>query len=324
MCFSFCLTPSIVGRCNRRNVRQICRQILGLFWLSRKQKTGTDLGLPEFPMCTCKHLPAITARVRFPFPDPRMLSASRRLPMSPKRRHLRKTSPVASLLRTGIIDVSSPLVEVERIKCFVDSLSGTISREDVTEIPKKKRRRTKPRTFRTRMDWQTRLDTLSPKKFRRRHGMCRELFDETLERVRPKLAMSQNHCFSEQEVPPEVSLSIALRFMAGGSHLDIADLHGVDERSVYRHFHRVVDAINETYDISVDVTDDDVVNELEAGFRANSMNQAVEGAIGAVDGLLIRMRCPTAKESSNARRFFCRKKHHALNLQVSMTLKPRF
>ena len=43
----------------------------------------------------------------------------------------------------------------------------------------------------------------------------------------------------------ETRVAIALRFCAGGSYLDLQDVHGVSKTSCYSCFHQVVDAIIE-------------------------------------------------------------------------------
>jgi hypothetical protein len=76
---------------------------------------------------------------------------------------------------------------------------------------------------RQRMDWGERVDSLSESQFRQRYRMDQVGFDDVLEKIRPAFPpMCAN---VPSQVPPELKLSMALRWMAGGSYLDIADLH---------------------------------------------------------------------------------------------------
>ena len=45
-------------------------------------------------------------------------------------------------------------------------------------------------------------------------------------------------------LPPEMRLSIALRYFAGGDPYDIMLVHGVSHAEIYRSVWKVVDAVN--------------------------------------------------------------------------------
>jgi hypothetical protein len=128
-------------------------------------------------------------------------------------------------------------------------------------------------------------------------------------------------------IAAEVRLAVALRWLAGGNVNDIHRLHHVSKPEMYKSLWRVVDAVNAKYSLSFPA-DDDLAGfrDLERGFRAKSTNQIVEGCVGAVDGLLVKMRCPIwPSEDQNPRRFWCsRKNMYALNVQAVCDSARRF
>ena len=73
-------------------------------------------------------------------------------------------------------------------------------------------------------------------------------------------------------IAAELRLAICLRYLAGGSYLDIAFLFGVALRSVYRVTWEVIDAINKNFDFPWMIGN--VINE--AKFLA-SLPSIVEG-----------------------------------------------
>eukprot|EP00466_Bigelowiella_natans_P019495 jgi/Bigna1/82035/fgenesh1_pg.87_\ len=196
--------------------------------------------------------------------------------------------------------------------------------EHVDCLKNEKRRKPKPKSHATRLDWIKRIDRLSPMAFRRRCRMPSELFHKTCDDAGPRLEKCKRHSSSEDHIPTELSLSMTLRLPAGGSHLDTADLHGVAERSVHCNFWRTLDAMNECCKIGFDPSNETQVRELEAGFGGLSTNQAIKGCMRAMDGLSVKMRRPSDKETPHVKRFHCRKNCHALNLQAVCDSDCRF
>ena len=70
---------------------------------------------------------------------------------------------------------------------------------------------------------------LSSSEFKRRYRMDEVTFDSIVMKIREdvKDTHTGNLRSHNGEISPEIKLSMALRFLAGGSYLDIADLHGV-------------------------------------------------------------------------------------------------
>ena len=61
---------------------------------------------------------------------------------------------------------------------------------------------------------------------------------------------------SNDGIPSETKLSVALRFFAGGDPLDIMVTHGISQTSVYRCVWAVVDAVNATPSLAIEFPSD--------------------------------------------------------------------
>jgi hypothetical protein len=69
--------------------------------------------------------------------------------------------------------------------------------------------------------------------------MHKDAFAGLVEKLRPLLTVERSDA-----VPVELQLSIFLRMAAGGSHYDVADMHGFNETHCYELFDRVTLALD--------------------------------------------------------------------------------
>eukprot|EP00656_Telonema_subtile_P038951 TRINITY_DN4410_c0_g1_i4.p1 TRINITY_DN4410_c0_g1~~TRINITY_DN4410_c0_g1_i4.p1 ORF type:complete len:183 (-),score=34.49 TRINITY_DN4410_c0_g1_i4:69-617(-) len=98
-----------------------------------------------------------------------------------------------------------------------------------------------PRDFehskhRVRMDWDARVKSLSDREFQRTYRLSKKLFEEVLAAIRPTLTRPSSkkaRIDLHGPVLPELQLSMTLRFLAGGSYLDIYQMHGVGASTMY-------------------------------------------------------------------------------------------
>jgi hypothetical protein len=111
--------------------------------------------------------------------------------------------------------------------------------------------------------------------------------------------------------------------LAGGAPVDIADIHGVSVNSVYTSFWESIVTINQVLELSFDITDNHRMDELEAGF-ANKSGHVLRGFVGAIDGIAIKIRKPTAAESKNPMSYYNRKGFFAINVQAICDAERRF
>ena len=162
-----------------------------------------------------------------------------------------------------------------------------------------------PNKARRQMVWQERVASLSAKEFERRYRMDLEGFNQVLEKIRPAFGpMCEN---VPTQVPPELKLSMALRWMAGGSYLDIADLHGVDESTFYKHLWPTIEAIDAAYELPLLAMLDNVeagsLGPLIDAFDEKSAGM-IRGCFGALDGIAVKIEKP---DTADAASYYCRK-----------------
>jgi hypothetical protein len=120
-----------------------------------------------------------------------------------------------------------------------------------------------------------------------------------------------------------VQLSIALRFLAGGSYIDICRVHTVAYGSFYHVIHRVIKAITLEMGhlVSLDLQDDASLQAISEGFQRKS-NGVVRGCIGALDGICIQIRRPAACFGPS--KYYCRKGFYSMNVQALCDADRRF
>ena len=155
--------------------------------------------------------------------------------------------------------------------------------------------------------WPEVRDSISDYFFRKKYRMTKDEFELLCTRIKDKVGKQSfrpdsdctNHCISG-----ETRVAIGLRLLCGGSYLDlIGRAYGVRSLSaVYTHFHTFIKWIEDTFSFPlVDILrglesgDADAIHrlrEMSADFSADS-NGTFMGCIGAIDGLAIRIRCPS-------------------------------
>ncbi len=205
------------------------------------------------------------------------------------------------------------------------------------------------REWKQRLAWSKFSNSLSDKQFRRMFRMPRDCFDllcsriikavgesefksetylEMLEHAPGTTMMGRVYCMHKQYygglICGEIKLAITLRLMAGGSYLDLAALYVCGYTYVYSIFHYVTErwicnekviAI-ELYN-QIELEDESAMKEVATDFAQGSSKGIMYGCIGAIDGWLVKIKCPSKLEGvQNAGGFFSRKGYFALNVQV--------
>jgi hypothetical protein len=163
----------------------------------------------------------------------------------------------------------------------------------------------RPNRARHQMVWEERVASLSDSEFEQRYRLDLEGFNQVLEKIRP--ALGRVHENVPTQVAPELKLSMALRWMAGGSYLDIADLHGVEVSTFYKHLWTTIEAIDAAYELPLLAMLDNIeqgsLAPLIDGFDEKSAG-VIRGCFGAVDGLAVKIEKPDTVDASS---YYCRK-----------------
>jgi len=120
----------------------------------------------------------------------------------------------------------------------------------------------------------------------------------------------------------ELRLSMALRYLAGGSYLDIMYLHGVGKSAFYKHLWPTLGAIDKAlpeFSLETDVHNLERCRHLAAGF-ARKTDGHIRGAIAALDGIIFKVERPATvntKEVVNPNKFNCRKGFPGVSCQAA-------
>jgi hypothetical protein len=134
-----------------------------------------------------------------------------------------------------------------------------------------------PRSFehsrsRVRMDWEKRLASLTDAEFKRTYRMSKETFNMVLEKIRSEIeAVNPNKARGDLHgpVPAELVLSMTLRYLAGGSYLDIYQMHGVGRSTLFAAIPVVCKAIVATFPLSFPIDDEAALVLPEHGLIAD-------------------------------------------------------
>lgn len=125
---------------------------------------------------------------------------------------------------------------------------------------------------------------------------------------------------------PEVCIYCTLRYLAGGSYLDVSDIAGISQASFYRVVWKTITAIVHCSALRIRFpkTKEEVTAAV-AGFASVSTDGAIKNCAGVVDGYLLRIRVPSKKEVGNVRSFFSgHYQCYGVNIQAAADHHSRF
>ena len=187
-----------------------------------------------------------------------------------------------------------------------------------------------PNVRRDRLYVKQKIQSLSPRDFKRNYRLDKKSFYDLLSKIRSDIQTSGRGNTSAinssgDSIDPVIQLAIALRLLAGGSYLDISFGYNVGISTVYPIFWKVLKAIDRrVQNINFDFEDEDKLKQMESFFTQLSKG-AFPGTVLAGDGVVFRRTKPAAKEvDDNVRSFFVRKGFYGHSLQAFVDGKCRF
>lgn len=176
------------------------------------------------------------------------------------------------------------------------------------------------------MVWSDRLRVLSDNAFKRRYRMPKHTFAVLCADLAEPMA--EKHMELGQRLPRgvsiEVQVSAVVRWLAGGSYLDIVDIHGISHSVLYYCIDAFVLTVVEhpKYKIKYPIGDAEALEELSQGFARLDRTECFDGCVGALDGLIIPIRKPCLADCANPANYRNRKGMFAIIAQVFPSL-PR-
>lgn len=178
---------------------------------------------------------------------------------------------------------------------------------------------------RERRSWETYIrPMLGDKTFKDRFRMEHEDFMALVELLRSSLQRDvKMGALRNGAVPVEYQLAVTLRWLAGASIYEGMDGHVIARSTAYAIVHRVIDALNALPSLGCKWPVGVEAARTAEIFRGRSEHEVVKKALGAMDGLFVRLIKPTKRDHGASHNFFSgHKKGHGMNLQVGKEATP--
>ena len=142
----------------------------------------------------------------------------------------------------------------------------------------------------------TEMGELSDSVFKLMFRIDRPSFEYLASRLKNSLDRNELLATNSSGSPVTVTtrLAVTLRWLAGGSYLDICFGWGIGHSTFFSDrgvLWPTIEALNELFVIGVPIHDDDALQELSDGFARQS-NNILTGCIMAMDGIAIKTRAP--------------------------------
>jgi hypothetical protein len=105
----------------------------------------------------------------------------------------------------------------------------------------------------------------------------------------------------ERNISPVTKLAVTMRWLAGGSYLDICFAFGIAVGTFYKSdgvLWGTMEAINNALELGFPLNDPDKLEEISKGF-SDFTHGRMKGCVMAMDGWVMKTRCPTKTEVVN-------------------------
>jgi len=152
--------------------------------------------------------------------------------------------------------------------------------------------------------------------FARLYRMSKEAFEQLAD----ELLMNQDKVLRSCGL---LRLSITLRWLAGGSYLDLAMTHQQSISSVYHYIDTTLSSIDRAFNMKFPYDDPNWLAKSSMGFSRNGKSP-LSGCCAALDGIAIKIEEPSATDVKNPSTYYNRKGFFALNIQALCDSTYRF
>jgi hypothetical protein len=160
---------------------------------------------------------------------------------------------------------------------------------------------------------------MSPKRFKRAFRLSKSTVGSLCKCVEKRIESDSN---PQVRIPIEVGIAMTLRYLAGGSYIDIALAYFVSVSTFYFVTEEAIRVIDNCLSLQFPHTDPDRLRLISEGFARGK--SPLSGCAGALDGISIRIREPSANEVANPVTYFNRKGMFALCVQAVWDSNYRF
>jgi DDE superfamily endonuclease len=258
----------------------------------------------------CRNAPSTIMRSRTSSPN-------RRLAVSlPRLGRVLRRSPTA---REHLLQVVTDAVAEECINMALRNAvkETTLLRQADHHIPR--------RFFqREPLDFGVHSESLTETYFKRLYRTSKEEFNSLLSLIESDLRRSRTRPLGiASSADPRVMLAVTMRYLAGAKVLDIGWPYRLGDTTFYSLLDETLECISSRLEnIELPKTEDDA-NREAAAFQSLRDSPRF-GIIGTLDGIAVAIKCPTAADSEDARKFHNRKGFYSISVQACVSSSCRF
>jgi len=106
-------------------------------------------------------------------------------------------------------------------------------------------------------------------------------------------------------VTVEMMLHFLLRYLAGGSYLDLKISTGISQAAFYHYIYKCMDAILDSTELAYKFLETEhELKDAAQGFAALSSHGAIQGCVACLDGNLLQIKVPAKAETGNVKAYF--------------------
>lgn len=162
------------------------------------------------------------------------------------------------------------------------------------------------RNFVARLDWMGYISGISESLFARRYRINLLSFKTLCGLVDPHIARHYSSGIRDVEpLPTALILHCLLRWLGGGSYLDIIQTAGVSTSSFYRVLDVGMKAILACKELAIHFPQtEEEVTAVARAFRQVSQNRAIGGCVACIDGFHLPIKRPSKREVDNVKSFY--------------------
>jgi hypothetical protein len=150
------------------------------------------------------------------------------------------------------------------------------------------------------------------------HRSCLQMVGHT-----PSFVSNEKYACNSSGSPiaPECKLAISLRWLAGGSYLDICDIYDISESSFYPILWETLEIIDKVLKIRFPTNDPISLSRMSEAFGKRT-GGVLHGCVGALDGWAPRLQRPQLSAVPNPAQYFSRKGFCTYSLTRAHSKQP--
>jgi hypothetical protein len=136
--------------------------------------------------------------------------------------------------------------------------------------------------------------------------MTKESFDKVLGFIREPVEVNETMASMRGgSIVPELCLYCTIRWLAGGSYLDITNVSGISKSSFYQVVWKTVTSICKAGELRLKFPKtDEEMGQAKRGFASKSTSGGIDNYVGVIDGYLVRIIAPPKTQVGNVKSFF--------------------